>query len=392
MLPNERTTRSEVATLPDQLEALVVAPGRQEARALVAFLKAQKLNVALAHDADSAFEEALLHRPNLVAIHDAIEPAGGIELCQRLKNNTRTHFLPAILFTNVDNRQHRIRALATGVDAIFGPGMDELERQTRLWALLRSQALHRRLERRLDARGSTLKERGRWLGGFTHDVQNAVGALQANFEFLAQVAGRAGEGAVDVAECARETRQVFHQLARGFRTVQEYERFDSGRVVLRSVSMGANALARDAKDDLAWQVSGLRKPVVLDVAGEEVFITGDPEYLREALGALAGYLLRGSRNTRVVVRTQREGQGCRIVIAGDSEPIAPEDEDTIFDPYAQPARRAPLAQGLALALARLIVEMHGGTVRVQNEAETGAGFVIELPSTAVQPSRPQAGE
>jgi signal transduction histidine kinase len=391
MLPNERTTRSEVATLPEQLEALVVAPGRQEARALVAFLKGQKINVALAQDADSAFEEALLHRPNLVAIHDSIQPAGGIELCQRLKNNTRTHFLPAILFCEVDNRQHRIRALATGVDAIFGPGMDEQERQTRLWALLRSQALHRRLERRLAARGSTLKERGRWLGSFTHDVQNAVGALQANFEFLGQVAARAKDGAIDVAECARETRLLFHQLARGFRTVQEFERFESGRVVLRSVSIGTNALARDAKDELSWQVSGLRKPVVLDVAGEEVFVTGDPEYLRQALASLAGYLARSSGNTRVVVRTEREGEGCRIVIAGDGQSLTPEDQESIFEPYAQAARRAPLAQSLGLALSRLIIEMHGGSVRLQNEPASGAAFVIELPSTS-PPARPQAGE
>jgi signal transduction histidine kinase len=392
MLPNERTTRSEVATLPEQLEALVVAPGRQEARALVAFLKGQKINVALAQDADSAFEEALLHRPNLVAIHDAIQPAGGIELCQRLKNNTRTHFLPAILFCEVDNRQHRIRALATGVDAIFGPGMDEQERQTRLWALLRSQALHRRLERRLAARGSSLKERGRWLGSFTHDLQNAVGALQANFEFLGQVAGRATDGAVDVAECARETRLLFHQLARGFRTVQEFERFESGRVVLKSVSIGTNSLARDAKEELARHVSGLRKPVLLDVSGEEVFVTGDPEYLQLALAALAGYLVRSTRNTRVVLRTQREGEGCRIVIAGDGDPISASDQEAIFEPYSQPGRRTPLAQGLGLALARLIIEMHGGSVRVQNEPDAGAAFVIELPSPSRPPARSQAGE
>src|SRR5438874_2538532 len=90
MLPNERTTRSEVVTLPGEVEALIAAPERTLARPLVDFLKGEGINVQLVTNADSAFEEALLHRPSVVFIDDRIPPAGGIELCQRLKGNTRT--------------------------------------------------------------------------------------------------------------------------------------------------------------------------------------------------------------------------------------------------------------------------------------------------------------
>ena len=102
--------------------------------------------------------------------------------------------------------------------------------------------------------------------------------------------------------------------------------------------------------------------------------------------------MRGVRNTRVVVRTQREGQGCRIVIAGDGEPVPPEDHDGLFEAYAQPARRTPLAQGLGLALARLIIEMHGGSVRVENQPEGGAAFVVDLPPSSPPAARPQTRE
>jgi len=389
MLPNERTTRSEVATVPDELEGLVVAPGRNEARPLVAFLKGQKINLSLVHDADTAFEEALLHRPNVILIHDAIPPVGGIELCQRLKNNTRTHFLPAILCADVDNRQHRIRALASGADAIFVPGTDEQERQTRLWALLRSQALHRRFERRHEARGSVLKERGRWIGSFVHDVHNAVGALQANCEFLSQLAARSPDAGADVQDCVRETRVLFHQLTRGFRTVQEFERFESGRVRLKKQVISSDELVRDAKEELAWQGSGLRKPVVVDVAADPaVSLTGDPEKLRQVLAALGGYLLRQPRNTRLLVSTQLTDQGCRIVVAGDGDPIPADERETLFEPYAEPVRRTPLAHGLALALARLVVDLHGGSLHIEDRPEGGAAFVIEFPSSGASTSPP----
>ncbi|HEV8150867.1 MAG TPA: hypothetical protein VGP61_11830, partial [Gemmatimonadales bacterium] len=102
MLPNERTTRSEVVTLPGEVEALIAAPSRAAARPMVDFLKKERINVQLVVSADSAFEEALLHRPNVVLIDDRVPPAGGIELCQRLKSNTRTHFVPTILYPQSD--------------------------------------------------------------------------------------------------------------------------------------------------------------------------------------------------------------------------------------------------------------------------------------------------
>src|SRR6266404_1806942 len=98
MLPDERTTHSNTLALPSDVEALVAAPGRGIARPLVTFLRSQNINVQTATTADTAFEEALLHPPDVILIDDRLPPVGGIELCQRLKGNVRTHFVPAIVF------------------------------------------------------------------------------------------------------------------------------------------------------------------------------------------------------------------------------------------------------------------------------------------------------
>ncbi|HEY0714382.1 MAG TPA: response regulator, partial [Polyangia bacterium] len=128
MLPNEETTRSDVSAKPGEIEALLAVAGRDEARPLVAFLREQQINVTVVQDGESAFEEAVLHRPNLVLIHQNLPPSTGFDLCQRLKGNTRTHFLPAILFANASNAASRARAFAAGADAVFAPGDDALER------------------------------------------------------------------------------------------------------------------------------------------------------------------------------------------------------------------------------------------------------------------------
>src|SRR6185437_11973051 len=110
MLPDERTTHRNELPLPSDAEGLVVAPDRAIARPLISFLRGQGLSVRTADDADSAFEEALLHPPDVVLVDDRVPPTGG-------------------------------------VDAVFAPSTDAQERRARLWALLRTRALHRRAER-----------------------------------------------------------------------------------------------------------------------------------------------------------------------------------------------------------------------------------------------------
>jgi signal transduction histidine kinase len=400
MLPNEATTRSDIITLPGELEALVAAPGRDEARPLVAFLKQEKLNVTLVPDADSAFEEALLHRPNVVLVHEALPPAGGVELCQRLKANTRTHFLPAVLFATSDNRHQRIRALAAGADAVFAPTTDEQERRTRLWALLRSQALYRRQDRKGEEQRTVLQERGRWIGNFVHDLQNAMGALQANFEFLGQLAVNAGAIRDDDArDCLRETRALLQQLTRGLRTVQDYERFESGRVVLRRGPLHLGEMLVEVKEELTFHLNGAGRTVVIEgepaldtTASGVVPLDGDRDQVRQALTALATYLARQPHTTEVRLRLQPEEAGARIEVASDGPPIPPDERARIFEPYVRVPRRATLAHGLGLALARAIIQLHDGTVRADEDSRSGGPiFVVQLKSRDLAPKQ-RSGE
>jgi signal transduction histidine kinase len=336
--------------------------------------------------ADSAFEEALLHRPNVVLIDDRVPPAGGIELCQRLKSNSRTHFVPTILYAQNDVRQHRLRALAAGADAIFIPATDEQERRTRLWALLRTQAIYRRQEKKQRTQGSVIQERRRWVGSLVHDLQSSIGALQANFEYLGQaVRSRARPSAADLDECLHDTQTVFRQIVRGLRTVLDFERFEAGRIVLKEAPVLLGEIAREVKAELAWQASTAGKTIDVERAAREAAAHGDPEYLREALVNLVGFTLRQPANRRVLVKVTAGAGTTRVTVGGDADKIDPEDRERIFEPYARPAKQAPVGHGLGLALAKVVVEMHGGSLWVEDLPRAGSAFVFELKNDSPAP-------
>src|SRR5580692_5271368 len=363
MLPDERTTHNNTLSLPSDVEGLVAAPGRGIARPLVDFLRGQGINVQTTSDADSAFEEALLHPPDVVLIDDRLPPAGGIELCQRLKGNVRTHFVPVIVFALNDLRPYRLRALAAGADAVFGPGTDPQERRTRLWALLRTRALYRQLEKKQRAQGSEIVDRRRWLGHFLHDLQGQVAALNVNVDYLAKLAPPKGDVRLEnFLESIEDVRTVFAQLMANVRTVQDYDRYETAQLVPQETLITLGDVAADVADELRRQAVVAERPFSFSrpPAATERRVQGDRELLRRAMLNLGLSALRRAPVRNEVTMTVTETDAAsrfRVTVPGES--LQGGDRLNIFEPYAQRTSTSA-GYGLGLALVRAIVELHEG--------------------------------
>jgi signal transduction histidine kinase len=381
MLPDERTTHNNTLALPSDVEGLVAAPGRGVARPLVDFLRGQGVNVQTTSDADAAFEEALLHPPDVVLIDDRLPPAGGIELCQRLKGNVRTHFVPAIVVALNDLRPYRLRALAAGADAVFGPGTDAQERRTRLWALLRTRALHRQMERKQRAQGTEIVDRRRWLGHFLHDLQGQAAALNVNVEYLAKLAPPPGDVRLaNFLESIEDVRTVFAQLMANVRTVQDYDRYETGQLVPQETSLSLGEVAADVADELRRHAAASERPFRLarPPAETERKVQGDRELLRRAMFNLGMSALRRAPGRAEVSMTVTETDAAtrfRVTVPGES--LQGADRLNAFEPYAQRSVTAA-GYGLGLALARAVVELHEGHIWIEDVPEGGCAYVFEL--------------
>ena len=380
MLPNERTTRNEVAATPGEVEGLVVAPDRESARPLIEFLRAEGINVQTVNSADHGFEEALLHRPNIVLVDEKITSSGGIDLCERLKANMRTHFLPVVLCSHSKQDDLlRLDALAAGVDALFSPATSRDERRARLWALLRSQAIFRKLDAKRQAQNSTINNKRSWVRGLVHDIQNSLGAIQANFEYVAHETDSQSK---DLDECLEETRALFREMVRSLRTVLEFERFEAGDVVLKEGKVLLSDLSTAVASALEHLAVVGKKRIVVDSGSYSLPVRGDENYLKEAVTNLATYILKQANNNTCYLNASSEAGISRLRVYGESHKIPVATRQTIFDPYSvQPSGKpARAAHRVGLALAKVIVEVHHGTVGLEDVPHAGTAFVLEFPS------------
>lgn len=80
----------------------------------------------------------------------------------------------------------------------------------------------------------------------------------------------------------------------------------------------------------------------------------------------------------ITVTTRRHGAGVAIAVSDDGPGVDAALQAQIFEPFFT-TKENHHRTGLGLAVAKDIVERHGGTIRLQSQAGQGAEFVVELP-------------
>ena len=107
-------------------------------------------------------------------------------------------------------------------------------------------------------------------------------------------------------------------------------------------------------------------------------VRADREQLRQALWHLLwnGAQAAGPEGS-VTIKTARAKRGWQVTISDSGPGIAVADLDRIFEPLYT---TKPRSAGLGLAVARRIIEYHGGRLLAQSRPRAGARFIVEIPS------------
>jgi len=87
----------------------------------------------------------------------------------------------------------------------------------------------------------------------------------------------------------------------------------------------------------------------------------------------------GSAPEPPVVNVQRDGDQIVITLADRGPGLPPGDEERVFMRFYRGSDVRPGGLGLGLAIARQLIEVHGGTLTAENRPAGGARFTVRLP-------------
>jgi signal transduction histidine kinase len=85
---------------------------------------------------------------------------------------------------------------------------------------------------------------------------------------------------------------------------------------------------------------------------------------------------------RVDVQAHRDTDKVEISVRDTGIGIAPEDQQAVFEEFRQVGRdytKKAEGTGLGLALTKRIIELHGGSLRLESALGKGSTFTITMP-------------
>ncbi|MEW2487980.1 ATP-binding protein [Streptomyces sp. NPDC048411] len=127
----------------------------------------------------------------------------------------------------------------------------------------------------------------------------------------------------------------------------------------------------------------------------QVYVTADPDRLRQVVGNLIGNALHATGpGGTVTLALIRRGEQAVVEVRDTGKGISAQDLPHLFDRFwrADPSRgRATGGSGLGLSIARQIVTDHDGGIDVHSTVGLGTTFTITLPAASVHGGRSGGG-
>lgn len=193
-----------------------------------------------------------------------------------------------------------------------------------------------------------------------HEIKNPLASLKGNAQLVSE---SLGEGSRPRAQADRVV-EAAERLQTLVANLLDFAR--SGDVSREDVDPGELLF-------LAACEAAPRAQLSLDAAPARFSL--DPVRMGQVLENLLRNAEQASPD-RVAAEVRGEGSGLVIVVRDEGPGFAGAPE-SFFEPFATTKARGT---GLGLAVARRIVEQHGGTIAARNRAEGGAEIQIEIPA------------
>jgi len=236
------------------------------------------------------------------------------------------------------------------------------------------------LARAFNAMASQLSEVDRLrrdlVANASHELRTPITALRAGLENLVD-----GVAPPDPAAMRTMLAQV-ERLGRLVAQLLDLSRLESEAVPLQRRVFDVRPLLEEAANLSHLHTPGVHVDVMVE--GPSPRIHGDPERVHQVVANLVENAVRYSPpGSTVELRARNSSHnGVTIEVADEGPGIPEEESQRVFERfYRADSARSSLhgGAGLGLAIARWIVDLHGGIIRPEQRQPRGCRMVVVLP-------------
>ncbi len=219
-----------------------------------------------------------------------------------------------------------------------------------------------------------------FIGTLSHELKTPLTSIIAAAGLLAEELETAGE------ESHRKLIQnVLHNastLEKRLAELLEIIKTGGGRLRLKLEPVDIRSLLQG----VGWQISALiqqkGQKLTVDLPDSLPLIQGDGQRLEQAvLNLMTNATKFTPEGGSITLTARKENSNLLIAVQDTGIGISKDEQAKLFKPYSRinSDRQSQPGLGLGLAMAKQVIELHGGKIWVESESGKGSTFFISLP-------------
>lgn len=224
------------------------------------------------------------------------------------------------------------------------------------------------------------QERRMTIGALVHDLRTPLFSLRGYLEGLATGVASSPEKTARYIRVCQEKADALERLVSD---LFNYTRTEYLEEVPRPEPLELGELMRRTVEGLLPQADAKGVNLVLDETAGPVTVAGDPMLLMRAVENVLDNAVRHTPSGgEVRVGWERHGETAAFSVTDTGPGILPEDLPHLFTPFYRgetSRNRRTGGAGLGLAIARRLLQAHGGDLTASNVESGGARFTGTLP-------------
>lgn len=213
------------------------------------------------------------------------------------------------------------------------------------------------------------------MAAISQDLKEPLSYLQQAASIIEQTSDpeTIKDGAEIIKSTIKMTEGIVHDIL-------DQTKADQGELLLRLDQLGVDTIFEEARERL--QPIAKKKDIRLEFNynNPPALAFVDRDRVQRVLTNLVGNAIKFSpRNQKVIIKAKSDQQFVYISVKDSGPGIPEKQQENLFDNFWQARKTANQGAGVGLAIAKTIVEAHGGTISVSSHSGSGSTFTFSLP-------------
>jgi len=327
-------------------------------------LRFEGYDTAEAYDGEEALNRVAEYNPDLIILDVLMPKLDGYEVCQRLKSDENTKYIPILMLTAKGEVEDKVKGLDIGADHYLAKPFDYKELSARVRSLVATKAAREKLveEEKLEALEQMMEE-------VAHEIRNPLTSIGG---FARRVYDRLPQGDPN----KKYMEMIINDVARLENMMKELLELETTAISYRELT-NINDVIMEALKSFEQDLEDRGIEAKTELGDNLPLICIDQEQMKMALANLIKNSIEAMQDKLKILKiTSRISDGRMEIQVSDTGKGIPKDKiKNIFDPFFTSKTRGP---GVGLTFTLKIIQEHRGTVSVESEPGKGTIFTIRL--------------